>query len=391
MKRSLAGPVKRRRLPVKRVLLFLIGLWGTVLSLPAESIEPFVMPSARFGALGGNHAALADDYYTIFTNPAGLVGIEEVWNLAEITVDVYGPVFELLNLISQPMDSLESLDVTGILGPGGFAMGMDIGGPIAWGWAGRGLGIGIFNRTKADATLAGTHLRPKVSEDILLLGGYSFRLLDRIGHTLDTGFLGKGFFRGSLNLDTSIFTAMDMFKDPLKQPLTTYLGLGFDLGFRYTFAESLSAALVCYDLYSPALVTVYNSFDDFTNRVKPDKAGSYTEVTRRLALGLAYKIRNPFLDRYISNWMVMADYRDFLNLFAPIPRNPILNIGIGMEVLLLNILTLRIGIADALPCAGFGLDLTYFKLDCSIHGKELGLDPGLQSTYALDLALLFRY
>jgi hypothetical protein len=349
------------------------------------------MPSARLGALGGRHAALADDFYTIFTNPAGLVDIEEEWNLTELTIDVYGPVFEILNLISQPMDSLESLDITGIIGPKGFAAGLDIGGPIAWGWAGRGMGIGIFNRTKADAVLAGTRVQPKISEDILLLGGYSFRLLDRIDHTLDTGFMGKGFFRGSLNLNSSIFTALAMFTDPLNYPLTTYLGLGFDLGFRYTFANSLSAALVCYDLYSPALATVYNSFDDFTNRVKSDKPGSYVEVARRLSLGLAYKIRNPFLDRYISNWTVMADYRDFLDLFAPIPRNPILNIGIGTEVLLLNVLTLRIGIADALPCAGFGLDLTYFKLDCAIHGKELGIDPGLQSTYALDLALLFRY
>jgi hypothetical protein len=349
------------------------------------------MPSARLGALGGNHAALADDFYTIFTNPAGFVDIEEEWNLAEISIGAYGPVFEILNLISQPRDSLESLDISGIVGPKGFAAGFDMGGPIAWGWVGRGMGIGIFNRTKADAALAGTRLRPKISEDILLLGGYSFRLLDQTSHTLDIGFLGKGFFRGALNLDSSVFSVMEMFEDPLNQPLTTYLGLGFDLGFRYTFAKSLSVGLVCYDLYSPALVTVYNSFDDFANRVKPDKPGSYAEVTRRLALGVAYRIRTPFLDRYITNLTVMADYRDFIELFAPIPRNPILNIGIGAELGLLNILTLRIGIADALPCAGFGLDLKFFKLDCAIRGKELGIDPGLQSTYALDLALLFRY
>jgi hypothetical protein len=35
--------------------------------------------------------------------------------------------------------------------------------------------------------------------------------------------------------------------------------------------------------------------------------------------------------------------------------------------------------------------LTFMQFDCSIHGKELGLDPGIHSLYAVDFALLFRY
>ena len=112
---------------------------------------------------------------------------------------------------------------------------------------------------------------------------------------------------------------------------------------------------------------------------------------RRLDLGFLYRIHSSFLDRYISNWVILADYHDFLDLMSLIPRNPVLNVGIGMELTVLEVLNLRIGIADALPAAGIGIDLSFMQLDCSIYGKELGLDPGIQSTYGLDISLLFRY
>jgi hypothetical protein len=66
-------------------------------------------------------------------------------------------------------------------------------------------------------------------------------------------------------------------------------------------------------------------------------------------------------------------------------------VSLGAELVLLNVLSLRLGISDALPAAGFGLNLSFMRLDCSIHGKELGLDPGIQPVYALDIGLLFRY
>jgi hypothetical protein len=88
---------------------------------------------------------------------------------------------------------------------------------------------------------------------------------------------------------------------------------------------------------------------------------------------------------------VMADYRDILDFTSLISRNPILNIGAGLELTVLNVLSFRVGITDALPSFGLGLDLTFMTLDFAIRGKELGLDPGIQPVYGLDLGLLFRY
>jgi hypothetical protein len=377
-----------RRSPRLPFLLVFFALFH--LSLFGETIAPFVMPSARSSGLGGNHTALADDFYSLFTNPAAFVGVEEEYSLAEITFTGYGPIFEILDLVmGSDFNSLEDLDLSGIIGDRGFAAGFDLGGPLALGWVGRGLGLGVFSRMKIDAAVNGLTLRPAVFGEILMVGGYSFRVLDIPDHVLDLGFLGKGFFRGALHLDASIFDVDKIFEDPLSKEFKTYLGLGLDLGIKYTFAENLSASLVCFDAYSPALVSAFSSYKAFQNNEVPIR--SYGTISPRLDLGLKYRIRSPFLDRYISNLSVMADYRDFLDLRSLIPRNPILNVGIGVELVLLNVLSLRAGISEALPAAGFGLDLTFMKLDCSIHGKELGIDPGIQPVYVLDMALLFRY
>jgi hypothetical protein len=372
----------------------LLIVFVCTLNLPCfgETIAPFVMPSARSGALGGTHAALADDFYSLFTNPAAFVGVKEQFSAGEITLSIYGPVFEVFDIFNDLVGSdIESIDISQLVGPRGLGAGFDIGGPVSVGWIGRGLGFGLFNRTVTDMALRGTMLRPTVSEEIMLVGGYSFRVLNNQSHILDLGFLGKGFFRGSVNMDVSLFELQDIVDDPLANPFSTYLGVGFDLGLRYTFANAFSLALVCYDVYSPVLINTYNSVGDFFDKQDPIDARSYATVTRRLDLGLMYRIRSPFLHRYISSLAVMVDYQNFMDLFSLIPRNPVLNIGIGVELVLLNVLSLRAGIADALPALGFGLDLSFMKIDFSIRGKELGLEPGMQSTYGVDLGLLFRY
>ena len=366
-------------------------LFCSVLPARGETkIDPFVMPSARFGALGGNHTAMGDDFYAIFLNPAAFADVKEQFSVAEITLSTYGPLLEIIDLFRDNNGSASSLDLSGIVGAGGFAAGFDMGGPLSLGWVGRGLGLGIFNRTRTSASLSGTKIRPLVSEEILITGGYALRIVDRDSHLLDAGFLGKGFFRGALNLEAPIFDASSLLDDPTDQPFGTNLGLGLDLGLRYTFRENFSAALVCYDIYSPVLVSSYDAFSDFGDS-SGSSSSSYATVKRRLDMGVKYRIRSGFIDRYISRLTVMADYHDFLDLFSLIPRNPILNIGMGVEITLLNALTFRAGIADALPAFGFGLDLSFMKLDFAIHGRELGLDPGIMSVYAMDIGLLFRY
>jgi hypothetical protein len=377
----------RRFFPLTVLVFFVLPF-----SLPGETVEPFVMPSARFGGLGGRHAAVGDDFYSLFTNPAAFVDVKDQFSIAEFSISTYGPVFELIDLFRENSGSSSNLDISRIVGPGGFAAGFEVGGPLSLGWVGRGLGLGLFNRLKSTAAVSGTKIRPLMSGEFLLVGGYSFRIVDNNGHRFDAGFLGKGFFRGILSLEASIFDAADILDDPMGRPFKTHLGLGLDLGLRYTLRENFTAALVCYDVYSPVLVTPYDSMSAFGDKSGPSAGGaSYATVERRLDLGFKYRIRSVTIERYISSITVMADYRNFLDLFSLIPRNPILNVGLGLELKVLNALSFRFGIADALPAFGIGLELSFATLDLAIRGKELGLDPGVQPTYALDMGLLFRY
>jgi len=374
-----------RTLPVGWVIAFSIFLAFPVCG-DTKKIDPFIIPSARFGALGGSHTAMADDFYALFLNPAAFADVKEEFSAAEISLSTYGPFLEIIDLFRN-----KESDLSGIVGPGGIAAGFDLGGPLSLGWVGRGLGLGLFNRISTNASLTGAMIRPIVSAELILVGGYAFRVINKSSHILDTGFLGKGFYRGSLNLEAPIFDATSIIDNPGGQPFETYLGLGLDLGLRYTFRENLSAAMVCYDVYSPVLATDYDELSDFGAGSGSSSSTSYATVKRRLDMGVKYRISSPGIDRYISRLSVMADYHDLLDLFSLIPRNPILNIGIGVEITFLNVLTLRAGIADALPAFGFGLDLTFMKLDFAIHGRELGLDPGVMPVYAMDIGLLFRY
>ncbi|MDR2144444.1 MAG: hypothetical protein LBP29_08755 [Treponema sp.] len=343
------------------------------------------MPSARAAGFGGIHAAQGDDFSSLFSNPASFVGVEKQFSAAELSISLYGPVFELLDLA---VNSSGTVNISPLVGPGGFAAGFDAGGPIALGWVGGGFGFGIFNRTTADARVTSTRIRPVTAEEVFLVGGYSFRVLDRLNHKLDFGFLGKGYYRAMLNLESSILNVTEMFDDISSRPFETHFGFGLDLGINYSFAGKLSLALVGYDVFSPALVTRYAAFSDYGS----DGQQGYAMVTPRLALGALYRIQNDFLDRYLSDFIVMLDYRDFLDPFISlIPRNPVLNISMGVEIKLLRVLSLRAGIADALPALGFGLDMKILQFDFAMRGKDMGLDPGVQSVYAIDIGFLFRY
>jgi hypothetical protein len=363
---------------------FAVFLCGT---LYTENIKPFVMPSARASGFGGIHAALGDDFSSLFSNPASFVSVEKQFSAAELSISLYGPVFEILDLAA---NSSGTVNISPLVGRGGLAAGFDIGGPVALGWVGNGLGFGIFNRTTADAKVTSTKIRPVAAEEILLLGGYSFRVLDTLAHKLDLGFLGKGYYRAMLNLESSILNVTEMFDDINSRPFETHFGLGLDLGIKYSFAGKLSLALAGYDVFSPALVTRYAAFSDYGGGGSQDQG--YATVTPRLALGAMYRIQNDFFDRYLSDFIVMLDYRDFLDPFiSVIPRNPVLNISLGAEIKLLRVLSIRAGIADALPSLGFGLDMKILQFDFAMRGKEMGLDPGIQSVYAIDIGLLFRY
>lgn len=374
------------------LLSFLVAL-GLQQPLYAIPERPFDFPSARLAALGGRHGTVVNDFTALFTNPAGFIEAKEGFSITELGLSVYGPVFDIADTLVNFFGSSGSLDISGIVGPGGLATGLNLSGPLAFGWVGRGLGFGLFNRTVADAATQGATIKVRALEEFLMTGGYSFRLINKNNSLLDVGFLGKGFVRGQLPLQASILTVTDLFNgNPLDtQPYMNTLGVGVDLGMLYQYARALSFSVVYHDVYSPVLVVPYSSTTSFFSGGAASGSGTYNTIQSSLDIGVAFNPHFDILDRYISRLSIMADYRDLLDLWSLIPRNPILNVGLGIEVLVLDALSLRAGITDALPAVGFGIDFSFMQLDFAMRGKELGLDPGVQTTYAVDLGLLFRF
>jgi hypothetical protein len=352
-----------------------------------NGIDPFVIPSARFAGLGGNHVAIGDSFHALFSNPAAFIGMEKQFSAAELTISTYGPFFEI---IDQARSASGPLDLTEVIKSSGTGVGFDMAGPISLGWVGNGWGFGIFNRIRTDAVRDGSSIYPDAAGEIFAIGGYSFRIINKDDHFLDAGFLAKVFYRGVAQLKVPISDALSMMGNP-NGNFSTYLGGGLDLGLKYTFRDNLVLSLVCFDVYSPVFVTDYGPFTDFSEMFNSSsKDTSYGTVKRRLDLGIKYSIRSSFLDRFISDLTIMADYRDILDLFS-MTRSPLLNFGIGVELKMLNVLSFRLGFNDMLPAFGIGLDLSFMTVDFAINGKELGSSRGENPTYCLNLSFLFRY
>jgi hypothetical protein len=207
----------------------------------------------------------------------------------------------------------------------------------------------------------------------------------------------KGFMRATIGDIGSLQDVIDLAGSPTSlltsSEFTMVSGLGFDAGVRWSLDDTLAVGLVAHDAFSPAMVTTYTSFTDFTDDPQAAKVGdsAYAIVKPNLAFGIEYNVPFAFLDLIGAELVVLVDYVDILDLMEVIPRNPILNVGLGVELALLDILSLRAGIKDALPAAGFGIDLAAFKFSLAMFGRELGIEPGARPLFNLLVALDFRY
>jgi hypothetical protein len=87
----------------------------------------------------------------------------------------------------------------------------------------------------------------------------------------------------------------------------------------------------------------------------------------------------------------MLDYTDILDfwLYPKLATNPVLHVGIGTEVTMMQILDVRLGFAQGLPSAGLGLDLHVFTLNAAMFGTERSTEPGLSPVYNLQLGFEF--
>lgn len=366
------------------ILLLCLGAFSL------QAVEPSVeLISPRDAALGGRHAALTDTFSSLVNNPAGFYTAPEQVSIAELTMGLKGPIFSVSDaIISGDMSDLSDL-INGIYA------GLDLLGPLSFGYIGEGLGFGIYNQASL-RLWSNNSLTANVKswDDIVLTGGYAYRLpFSGDIHALDMGMLLKGGFRGTINGSVSVLDVMDLNVDTLfDEPFDFTSFIGFDLGLRYSIDETVVFGLVGKDIYTPTMTSEYANADDFVNGVAPIEEDIYDLMKFELDFGMMYRPQAD-LSRYaISDIKVLLDYTDILDfwVYPELSTNPVLHIGFGTEITLMEILDLRLGLAQGLFAGGIGLDLHYFILNAAMFGTERSTEPGLSPVYNLQLGFEFR-
>ncbi|RKX82442.1 MAG: hypothetical protein DRP57_09870 [Spirochaetes bacterium] len=388
------------------LLIFILAVIVSILPVFAQSstsIEsPIVIKSTRSTALGGTHVALADDLTSLFSNPAGFKSAGPELSIAGITMGLAGPIFDMASVIIEsssggnPQDILLSSNVQDMLKS--LYASMELVGPLAFGYVGQGLGFGFFSNSNIVFSSSGTvpTIAADVDEDFLFAGGYAFRipLPASWKSTLDFGAMLKAFVRGSLSISSSMIDLISLLQSPnmdiiYNQPFKLGIGVGLDAGILYSWEKMVSFGIVGRNLYAPTLENNYSTFNSFVNSETPTE--SFGIVPIDLSAGVMFSPYLGAVEHYISGLKIFLDYSDILDFLThpATASNPVLHVGFGTEIVLLEILSIRAGFNEGLFSAGLGIDLSLVSISLSMFGSELSPEPGLRPVYNLLIGIDF--
>ena len=267
--------------------------------------------------------------------------------------------------------------------------------PIFFGYAGKGLGFGIFNMTDVTfKTVGGMSVAANVGEQLLLTGGYAFRIgiSDKYDSNLDMGIMLKASVRGEMELSESIFTLLSNFGsvDLLGAPFTFSVGIGADLGMRLSVSDIFAFGLVVEDVFTPVFNREYANIDDFINAGTPVDSNEILPIR----VNTGFMISPPLgkLGRVISDLDIYLSFNNMLDyVLAPAQsQNPLLNLAAGIDLKLLEIFSFKFGFYEGLFSAGLQLDLTIFRFNAAMYGTERGVEPGQNPVYNIMVGLEFR-
>jgi hypothetical protein len=334
--------------------------------------------SARTPAIGGLHAALVDDITAILTNPAGFRSVKPQFNFGEATIAIDNTA---LTIMSEMLN--------GTLGSKtGRSAHVNMLGPLNFTYVGKGMGFGLILNTSLKYRDWGTppFVRAQIylEEDLLALGGYTFRIKLPANSALDLGLLAKGFltFYHELSPDIADLAGFNVDLVPLiaGSPFILARGIGADAGILYSYKNVFSVGVVGRD-FASVIRDDYASLQSFLNSA----AGSARNVFLPMDISFGLCWRPPLGRLYptITSLTLLADYRDAFDflIYPPRATNPWLHISAGLELVLLEILTLRAGFYQCLPSGGVGIDLSLFKLNFAFYGRELSAIPGGRPIY----------
>ncbi len=324
-------------------------------------------------------------------------------------------------------------DVEDFIGPDGYNASLKIGGPLTFGAIKNNFGWGFANtieigaKMNVDGTLISFDV-PDVFETVDL------EQLSKSGSVVDTSTLDNAItipLVATLDINTDFvlgyalpldfgpfgvlsiglsargisqfsFLLQDDIKslytnenslDPFKIPLAMSFGMGLDMGLQYKIFDMIHVALVWQDFFSP----IWSKTMPVGQAMTSSTAFNYSTLDSQLGLGASIDIPlEDYTFNVISHSAVYANYKDFLQLARNAQsndlyyRDPLLDLAVGTELVLFDVLALRFGMNQLYPAGGIGLYIGTFRLDVSAHNEELGYKDEKWRQLNLGLSITFQ-
>ncbi len=419
-----------------KFFLVMVILLTTTVALFSQSVERLEPVDVRSTSLGASYYTDTETLYSLYTNPAAIAftGDKNLW-MPLVSVVTGGELTNAMELVdimtagaSETIDPTDAdainkyntflTDVQNFMGDDGYNASLKIGGPLTFGAIKNNFGWGFVNTIEIGAKmnidgdlvnfdiptsfediedllnsgsipdLNGTDLETALTVPMVatldlntdFVLGYAVPVDLGILGELSIGLSARGISQFSfLYKDDikAIFVDSDSF-DPFGIPLSASFGVGFDMGVQYKFLDMVHVGLVWQDAYSPVWTNTYAG----VAQIMGGEAGTgfnYSVLDSKLGLGASVDLPlEAITGNVISHSAVYANYKDFLQLVrnaqdgSLLYRDPLLDIAIGAEVVLFDVLAVRVGMNQLFPSGGLGLALGNFRMDASVHSEQLG-------------------
>ncbi len=369
--------MKRRIFLLLSLATFVLVGADPVFAWDGAFFDLFQVPfSAREAALGGNHAAQADDISALQSNPASFRSVDPDLSIGAVSISVYnGP------------DS-----------PGLATTTYDVFGPLAIAYVGNGLGFGIFTDTNILSRMRGPspNGNAQATENLVAIAGFAFRipLPDSWQGTLDVGFSVPIFLAARSDtvqdvraLFSSQITPLDFV---INERFTEAAGVSAEIGLLYVWNDTFSVGIAGRNLALTSSKT-YSTLSDQQQGASPIQTNA-SALPIDVSIGFRWNPPIKLLVGSIDGLSIMADYNDIFDflIYPPGARNILLHFGLGMEITLLKAVKLRAGFYQLLPSGGLSLDLSFFTLDLAVFGRELSTQPWTTPVYGYMAGLRFH-
>ncbi len=366
----------------------------------ADDIYPVLTPkNAASMALGGSFTSIPTAEFSFFGNPAAFAAKKGSMTLLSVDAWAYvKPTSDNLAVLSGLFkEDANMAALAGSLMPTNNGIGG--GASVGLGYAGKGLGIGVFaisdnwaaGDTVPSATLTtDTQVSAVVGLGIPLEFGDSLRL--SIGGDI------RPFYRvrGSTSLSDVLMTMQneESEEDSIPVDVNAGFGLAVDLGAHLQLG-TLGIGLAIRDIAPP--FAVWNgSLDELVDSLEseglptPGDDAVKAVFLPSITAGLSWK---PAILPGLVDPALYVELQDPVAVFQNADGfGTALNLlHLGAEVKVINILSLRAGLNRGWISLGAGLKLLFLDVNAAVFTEELGALPGDKPRSGFSLSTAIRF